>query len=344
MKNRRVTYIILALLVSFLLTGCGCSIVENKKITNAAIKYLKEKYNIKRKDIKIESNEFYGESRFCLPVCDNNRMSFKYKNKSYFVYYDRESKTYSDNVQYETIKKAVANKVYKEYGKPIELKIDFSKLNTEYYNGTNLKNVTKSLSITASYVDKKDYDEDKTNNFINDLYNGPYGEIKFLFFKTVDDYKKYNDIVSANKFDHYADRYIDFIHHIQDGATEKKTSIKVNLGYGFIAVGWDLPDGITLKKIQPFDLNNISKYNSELYTIDSGFYRLSSEKVDIKKDFYVMRVDDTITEDKMVASRTINSFGEVTYSLNNATYNGKFIFTKYGPYDKDFVIIKKTEQ
>lgn len=100
-----IKYIILLILISIITTGC--SFIEAKKekriITKNAINYFSEKYNIKKRNIKIQYNNFYGSSAFCFNSCGPNKIDIIYKTKEYTIQYDLEHDFYGDNYQYEEI-------------------------------------------------------------------------------------------------------------------------------------------------------------------------------------------------------------------------------------------------
>lgn len=338
-------------LVCLMITGCSEASREKKEITQHAIKYLAEKYGIKKSKYKIYVNGFYGQHVRCFLSCGENRMKIKYKNNIYTVYYNNESNVFSDNIQYATILKNIKEEFNNKYDTPLDIKIKAKEYNTEYYNGTNLKNMIKELSINAIFVNKQNYNENETNKFLKDFYNEYRGIIKLIFFKNDSDYKKYDDYKSEyqtlnNAFYGYEDRYIDFWVGINNGNIEKNISNKIKLEDGFIAAGWNLPEGIKMSKIQSFDLNEISDYSSSLYTINSSFYKLSSDQSDISTiSFRILRENDAITENSLVAMKKIDRNGNISYELTDATQKDRLYINKYIDYKEiNFVIIKKNDE
>ncbi len=91
---------------------------EKKEITNKAVEYFSEKYDIKKKDIKIIFNNFYGKDKECFLACDANRAFITYKNEEYIIYYDPYTNTYNDNFQY--------NRVYEDFLKYLNNRISFA--------------------------------------------------------------------------------------------------------------------------------------------------------------------------------------------------------------------------
>ena len=338
-------------LVCLMISGCSEASREKKEITQNAMKYLTEKYDIKKSKYKIEVNGFYGQHERCYWSCGENRMKIKYNNKIYNVYYNNESNVFSDNIQYATILEDIKKEFNNKYATPLDIEIKAKEDNSEYYNGTNLKSVINELSINAIFVNKQDYNENETNKILKDFYNEYGGIIRLIFFKNDSDYKKYADYKSEyqtlnNTLYGYEHRYIDFWVGINNGNIEKNISNKIKLEDGFIAAGWNLPDGIKMNKIQPFDLNEISDYNSSLYTTNSNFYKLSSDQNDISTiSFRILRENDAITENNLVAMKKIDRNGNISYELTNATQKGRLYITKYTNYKEiDFVIMKKNDE
>ena len=73
--------------------------------------------------------------------------------------------------------------------------IYYKSMISEYYDGSNLKNIVKEISISASVIDDSVYDEEKINNFF-DKYC-PNTETSFnvfyiTYFSSLDNYNKYD--------------------------------------------------------------------------------------------------------------------------------------------------------
>lgn len=109
METKKVVSIIIAMVASFLLTGCTEfeASIENKKITKNAINYFIQKYNIKQKDITISHNNLYGEVGThrlgCINSCGENQLIITYNNKKYTIEYNLSYNEFGDNYQYDEI-------------------------------------------------------------------------------------------------------------------------------------------------------------------------------------------------------------------------------------------------
>ena len=101
--NKIIISLLIILLSILLITGCQSK--EKKEITNNAIEYFSNKYNINKKDIKITTNYLYSDGKKCFVACGDNRLYIKYKNKEYYINYFPKENYYADNYQYEEINK-----------------------------------------------------------------------------------------------------------------------------------------------------------------------------------------------------------------------------------------------
>lgn len=101
--KRKIFFIIMIIMICITTTGCMKEKIENRKITNNAIDYFVQKYNIKRKDIEIKYNNLYGNETSCFFSCGDNTITIIYNTKEYIIRYDLESDSFGDNYQYEEI-------------------------------------------------------------------------------------------------------------------------------------------------------------------------------------------------------------------------------------------------
>lgn len=348
MKRKKIINLILLIIICITLTGCLESNSEKNLITKNAINYLKEKYDIKRFQYRITNNSFYGDSHKCFITCEDNRMRIKYKKNIYEVYYDKEKKEFSDNLQYEKIKNDLIDSFSKKYYKPKDIEIKFDEYNSAFYNETNLDNMIRNLSLTAYYNSKKEYNEENAKNILTTFYNTYGSEITLIYFEDNNDYKNYmkyrdKDIILTTSQYGTTEKYIDFFITIKNGNIEKNISSKINLGNGFIGASWNLKDGIKLEETQPFDLNKIENYNQSKYYINSKFYKIKSNQNDFHLTAVnIMSESDEEIDDVMIAAKLISNNGEVKYELKKGIDKNKLYITKYFNYkEMDFVLLKE---
>ena len=346
-KNKIISLVIL-FIFCLLLTGCGEARREKKQITNNAIKYLSNKYNWKEKDIDIISNSLYGKSKKCFVTCAENKATIEYNGVQFKVSYNMRENVFSDTFQAKDIKQALINQLSEKNGQPKDVIVDLDEFNSEYYDGTNIKNVVNYLRIKAYYDNEDEFNEENANEVLKEFYDTYKGYVMFGYFKNIENYNKYfssdrNGFQLDNSFYHFRDRYIDFFMTNTNGKIEKNTNTIITLGAGLIACGWNLPEDIIMKSIEPFDLNGIEEYDSSKYSIVSDFYNLSSSAYDITHNYFkVMMEDESKTGNYSIVQKYTDKKGDVTITLVSGTIDNRLYFTKYNNVkEMDFVILEK---
>lgn len=145
------------------LTGCGTSIFEIKKITNNAINYFTNKYNIDKKDIKIIDNRLYGNNESCIDSCGENELIINYKNKEYTIRYNNDANFFGDNYQYDEVYTDLLNYLNNKFKFANKIKV-YDSLEadvmgtSEKYNG-NIKeyyNKIKNFYSNHKYIYSED--------------------------------------------------------------------------------------------------------------------------------------------------------------------------------------------
>ncbi len=197
------------LLITFtiiiILTGCGTSVLEKRKITNNAIEYFTNKYNINKKNIKINRNKLYGKDDTCLDDCGENYLYISYNNKEVIIKYNPVENSYGDNYQY--------NQIYEEFLKYLntkfnyinEIKIDLLEADVlrtpNKYDGNikdYFKNIKKDIyddGMKSGYTWVKLFIEAKNETDAKDL-NQKYS--KELITELEDLEVNYNIVISLN--------------------------------------------------------------------------------------------------------------------------------------------------
>ena len=155
-KKLKVIFIGIVLIT---LTGCGTSMFEKKKITNNAVNYFTNKYNIDKKDIKIINNYLYGKNESCLDSCGGNELIINYKNKKYTIRYNEDADFFGDNYQYDKVYEDLLNYLNNKFKLANEIEVnDLLEADvmgtSEKYNG-NIKdyyNKIKNFYSNHKYV------------------------------------------------------------------------------------------------------------------------------------------------------------------------------------------------
>lgn len=136
------------------LRSCSPAAFDKRKMANKALDYFTNKYNINKKDIKIEHNTLYSNSKYvlCVAVCPENEMSIYYKDKEYKIEYYLKEKYFADDYQYEQIYNDLLKHLQTKFSYISDIKIDFLNLDViktpDKYNGnieSYFKNIKKSV-------------------------------------------------------------------------------------------------------------------------------------------------------------------------------------------------------
>ena len=191
------------LLLILLLTGCYS--IEDKKLVKQykkqgkenAINYVKEKYNIDAKVIKVKEEVECNNSWKCINSTPtglvNVKMSIDDKKFNVYVTGKESSNNATDDYQLNTIEKDIIS--YLKNNINIEFYDYKLKFNTnaikELYNN-NLNDMAKYIDSIELYYIEKDLNSINTDNIYNFLqtYNGNIDLINFKSEETCDTYKK----------------------------------------------------------------------------------------------------------------------------------------------------------
>ena len=158
---KKLSRLLITLTIIIILTGCGTSVLEKRKITNNAINYFSAKYNINKKNIKINRNFLYGKDETCLDSCGENYLYINYNNEKFIIKYNPSEDYYGDNYQYNQIYEDFLKYLNTKFNYVNEIKIDSLDSDvirtSNKYNG-NLKDYFKNIK-------KHMYDDGKKQGF-----------------------------------------------------------------------------------------------------------------------------------------------------------------------------------
>lgn len=150
---KKISKILIIFTIITILTGCGTSALEKRKITNNAINYFSNKYNINKKNIKINRNYLYGKDETCIDDCGENYLYINYDNKEFIIAYNPREDYYGDNYQYDRIYEDFFNYLNTKFNYVNEIKVDLLDADviktSNKYDG-NLKNYFKNIRKSIS--------------------------------------------------------------------------------------------------------------------------------------------------------------------------------------------------
>lgn len=155
---KKIIKILFMVILIITLTGCGTSVIEKKEITNKAFNYFTNKYNIDKKDIKINYNHLYGKNEKCFNGCYDNVLSISYNNKEYHIIYNEIADFFGDNYQYEEVHADLLTYLNNKF--PYAAKVDANVLLLVDINGTPEKyngNIKEYFKIIKEFYDNHRY-------------------------------------------------------------------------------------------------------------------------------------------------------------------------------------------
>ena len=150
MKKRLLIVLLLCLLFT---NGCNLG-KKDTELSNKAIEYFSNKYNINKEDIVIEKNMLYKEEKeeVCINSCDNN-LIINYKDKRYIIEYDANRDIFTDNYQYEEVQKEFSKYLKNKFGENIDY-LSISLLDSSIFN-KSLK-YTNDIKTYITNINKLD--------------------------------------------------------------------------------------------------------------------------------------------------------------------------------------------
>ena len=157
-RNKKKTKIVAILLIIFNIIIVLCVIsffigsdqkIKNRITANKAINYFSDKYNIRKKDIKIDENGL----DYCLKYTDS--LYINYNNKEFIIKYNEHENYFGDNYQYDQVYRDFLDYLNTKFNYVNEIKINRlydSLLETpERYDG-NIKDYIRNLKGVAVYI------------------------------------------------------------------------------------------------------------------------------------------------------------------------------------------------
>ena len=341
------------IIITVIILGLSLLLINFKSIYSSfyknraesmVVNRMKEKYNIKVDVTRVRLNKYGGLFSSISTEC---MVEFKYKNKKYYAGVDvikRNNKVY-DNYQFAEINKSfskyINDNINTKYSK-YELQLyndevhdhQIKNLIYDYFNGNNYKEVFKDGNLSLTYreiVDEK-------------VFRDLFSDYSKDFVIKVDEY---NDQVEN------MDSGVDEVTCVYKGFTingdeHSASNSKYRLDFGNIKAygNEEALKGTNIEKIQPFDLNQVDKYDSNIYRVASDYYRTSCSANEGYIEFYIP--GEFIPNGNYKAATNIVNKGNSKYSIDSLAKSetGKYLeITNYCFSDyMEHVILESNEK